>query len=208
MDIFSLYLRYFLGKTLTIIIDCCYSGKWVHACAQALDSMSIPPCGHRSKEHDILLKVYASCEPEQLAADPCYSVDAVKSNDEGCIILCNWKQLSESQKTFGADFTRMICCREPDNPCPSSTLQNWSWKDAVSGRMRNSLYLVRPPKKARQVWYYVLLFSEDESYLHTFKEQVVTGRVDVSKWGDVLISGWGEGPPESLRTRVEQQTWV
>ena len=42
-------------------------------CAKTLDSLSIPPCGHRTRENGALVKVLASFQPDEAAAELCYS---------------------------------------------------------------------------------------------------------------------------------------
>ncbi len=206
LDVFSIFTRHFRGKTLTIISDCCFSGKWVSACAAALDGMGILPCGHKAEENGIKIKIYASCQSDQLATDPCYSLDAVKRNKQGCILLRNRAALSDTQKTIGADFTRLTCFREPEGACRESVIRNWTWADVVNGRMRSRLCLVTP--RGKPSWHYVLLYSEEEGYLKRFNAEVASGRAEVGKWGDVLLSGRGEEPPAELRAKVERGAWL
>ena len=52
-------------------------------CAKALDRLGIPPCGHLAREQGTLVKVFASCQPDQKAAEPCYSVESVTVADDG-----------------------------------------------------------------------------------------------------------------------------
>lgn len=206
LDIFSLLTRHFRRKTLTIISDCCHSGQWVTACAEALDRMGILPCGHKTEESGINVKIYASCQPDQQAVNPRYSLDAARHNTQGYVVLRNRALLSENQKTCGADFTRLTCFREPEGSCRESVLRNWRWVDLISGKMRNSLCVVTP--RGKSWWYYVLLYSEEESYLKRFNAEVVSGRADIGKWGDILLSGRGEEPPEELRAKVEKGSWL
>ena len=59
-EIFNLITKYCKNKLVTIISDCSHSGQWVRECAKTLDSLHIPPCGHRARENRALVKVFAS----------------------------------------------------------------------------------------------------------------------------------------------------
>ena len=208
-QIFDLYRAHFSGRYLGIISDCCYSGKWVHACVETLDNMGIPPCGHKAKELGLMININASCQPDQRAGDPCYSVEGVEfSEEDQCMYFC-YKQLTKSQTSIWGNFTKLVCCKEPDDACPAeSAFENWKWADAVSGEMRSNRYIVIGKDRGRPGWHCVLLSSGDEEYRAQFLAQVATGNVDVADWGYILASGWGEGPPQSIMEKTEQWTWV
>ena len=38
--------------------------------------------------------------------------------------------------------------------------------------------------------------------VQNFKDEVATGTIDVSDYGEVLYSGWGEDPPQDIRDKV------
>ena len=209
-DIFDLYTTHFSGRLLTIVSDCCYSGKWVDVCAETLDSMGIPPCGHKARERGVMIKIAASCLPDQRAGDPCYSVEGVEFSEEDQGMYFRFKQLTESQTSTGANFTKLVCCKGPDDACPAeSAFKNWKWADAMSGKMRRNWYTVRGKVRGRPSWYYVLLSSGDEEYRAQFKaSKVATGHIDVADWGYVLASGWGKDPPQSITDKFDLWTWV
>ena len=85
-EIFQLYKIYCSNKRITIVSDCSHSGHWVRECAKTLDSLHIPPCGHRARENRALVKVVASCQPHEEAAEPCYSIEGVRVRDDGAIV--------------------------------------------------------------------------------------------------------------------------
>ena len=204
-EVFDLYRRHFRGRLLTIVTDCCYSGNWVYACAEALDNMGIPPCGHKAREQGVLIKVFASCLPDQKAGDLHYSLEGVEL-DENRLIISRNKQLTDTQTTMWGDFTKLVCCREPDNPCREGTFKNWRWQ--MSGKIRRSIRLVRGKDRGRPAWHYTLLSSGDEENVDRFKAQYATGTINVADWGYVLASGWGEDPPESVEDKVLSWTTV
>ena len=210
-DIFDLYMTHFRGRLLHIISDCCYSGNWVHRCTETLDNkLGIPPCGHKARERGVLIKVAASCQGNQKAAEPCFSTDATYVDaNSGIPMSIMDEQLTEHQTTIFADFTQLICCRDPGSPCPADdAFKNWKWDDAVSGEMHRNIHLVRGQDRGRPCWHYVLLSSGDEDHVQGFKEQLRTGTIGVADWGYVIVSGWGEDPPHNIRDKVGSWTWV
>ena len=145
-EIFNIYRRTCPDKLFTIDSDCSYS---VRECARALDSLHILPCGHRARENGALVKVFASCQPDQEAAErPCYSIEAVTLRDDGSIIVHYVKQLTQQKPTW-IDSTRLACYREPDSPYPKTTFQHLTWENAVD-RTRN-LRLVRRREGEREM---------------------------------------------------------
>ena len=206
-EIFDLYRRHCPGKLLTIQPDCCYSGNWVRECAKTLDSLEIPPCGHRAREQGILIKVFASCQPDQKAAEPCYSVEGVAVKDNGTLTFWD-KQLSQ-QKSLSCNTTVLACCRGPDEFCRSEeALKNWTWQDSVNDGLTSRLFLVQGKERGQPVWHYVLLSNKSETYKKQFLEQFKSGYVDVAEWGYIIKSGWGKDPPEDLREKLSTWMWV
>ena len=210
-ELFDLYMTHLPGRLLTIVSDCCYSGNWVHRCAETLDNkLGIRPCGHKARERGVLIKVCASCQGNQKAAEPCFSTDAthVDANSDTLKSRRN-PQLTEHQTTMVADFTQLVCCREPWSLCPADdAFKNWKWYNAVSGEMRRNIHPVRGNDEGRPAWHYVLLSSGDEEHVQGFKEQNRTGTIDVADWGYAIESGWGEDPPDNNRDKVRNWTWV
>lgn len=212
-DIFVLYQKYLKGKLLYIFLDCCYSGQWVVDCAKCLDEMGIGACGHQAKENGMLLKVFASCRPNQKATMYSYILKEgihyyEKYNGIGCFCV---KKLSDTQTTYGCDFTRIKCLQDkgPKAPCrlPDMIKAGCSckWVDIVAidykDRPSSLVYTVRGKDKGREAWHYVLVKKELEEI---FRETVDTGTVDVAQFGFVIKSGWGKDPPEDLAKNIEK----
>ena len=209
-DILDLYRAHFSGRLLTIVSDCCYSGKWVHTCAETLDNMGIPPCGHKVREQGVMIRIYASCQPGQRAGDPCYSVEGLEfSEEEQCVYFLN-KQLTESQTTLKGDFTRLVCCKEPDDACPAeSAFKNWKWADVVSGKMCSNHRIVRGTDRGRPAWFFIIRSSGDEEHVAQYNAQFATGdTMNLADWGYVVASGWGEDPPQSIKDKIAAWTRV
>ena len=204
-EIFDIYRRTCTDKLLIIHSDCSYSGQWVRECARALDSLHIPPCGHRARENGALVKVLASCQPDQEAAEPCYSIEAMTVEDDGSIVY-SAKQLTEQKSTW-FDSTRLACCREPDSPCLKTTFQHLTWENAVDKTI--DLRLVMRREGERDVWYYLILHRAGDDYLQQFQSQYKRdSSLRLSDWGYILESGEGQNPPQTVEDKVRRWTSV
>ena len=76
---------------------------------------------------------------------------------------------------------------------PQADWQIWS--------KRNRIYTVNGRDGGREVWHIVLTANDDETILH-FLERVESGHMDLEDYGQVLKSGWGEGPTDEERAAV------
>lgn len=125
-DIYNLYKRFFKGRYLYLVSDCCYSGSWVEECAKLLDRDGIK-CGHDAKQSQIFLKVFASCLPSEQAYDKFYTeCSGVKLHPNGaCRTIAfaehrklTYKSEEGSQTTLGVDFTQTDrCILDEDGKC-------------------------------------------------------------------------------------------
>ena len=197
-DVYDLYKKHFLGKVLVVVSDCCYAGNWVHDCAKMLDQMGIPACGHKAKDESILLKVYTSCQPDQKAADPCYSL-AVKGLEDGAIWFLYGDSISPTQTTCCRDFTRILCFADPEEKCKLHELPvKWTWQDVASGNrsklIQQRVQTVNTTQEGRPFWHYIFLYEGKEA----------VDPENISVYGYVLRSGLGENPPDAVRNEVEQ----
>lgn len=59
----------------------------------------------------------------------------------------------------------------------------------------NLVYLVRGKDDGREAWHYVLI---DAPKLAGFRRGLATGSLDVSEYGKILYSGWGQDPPPNV----------
>ena len=174
-------------------------------CAKTLDSLHIPPCGHRARENGTLVKVFASCQPDQEAAEPGYSVEAVVVEDDGSITY-GGKQLSQQRSTW-FDSTQLACCKGPDSPCPQTTFQHLKWEDAVDRLW--SKRGINTKEGGRDKWYYIMLHRAGEAYRQTFQSQFNKDpSLQLSDWGYVLESGEGENIPKEIKDKVSNWTAV
>ena len=177
-------------------------------CAKTLDSLSIPPCGHRARENGALVKVFASCQPNEEAAEPCYSIEAVTVRDDGSITT-SAKQLTQ-QKSVLFDSTLLVCCRGPDSPCPKTTFQHLKWENGVDKTI--SIQWLKRKEGGRDMWYYIMLHRAGDAYREEFRSRFAKdSTLRLSDWGYVLESGEGKDIPQVVKDKVSNWTsiaWV
>lgn len=112
-DIYNLYKKYFKGRYLYIVTDCCYSGAWVVDCARLLDRDGVK-CSHDAKLQKVFIKVFAPCLPDESANDMMYTkYKGVKLNPchgpVKTISFAEHRKLRHknlTQTTLGIDFTQ------------------------------------------------------------------------------------------------------
>ena len=189
-DIFDCYRRKCPEKVLSIESDCSHSGQWVNDCAKLLDNFGIVPCGHRAREHNVLIIVSASCRPDQTAMEPCFSMEGF---DDGASVRYLNKRVNDTVTFYGGDFTRLTCCRDPDKPCNSEkALKNYTWELATHGGLLSRLIIVRG---RGPTWCFLLLSDPSEAYKERLR---ASNNIDV----DIIEAGQGEEPPQHVRDRI------
>ncbi len=203
-DIADLYLQYFRGRVLTIATDCSHSGSWVRAGMEFLNEQGVQPCGHSAAKKGIFLKVFASCKSYELAATPCYMLKGVWNDKNSSAIRFDNMELRPTQHSCGYDFTYFRCKAEkPEDTCTFSPDYTWH-KRSQSQRVR----LVRGKDNGRPAWYYVLLVDDDKTidqFVELFHgEMAGHGNVDLEDFGQVLKSGFGQDPPESVKKWINE----
>jgi len=210
-EIFALYQKHLTGKILCIIADCCFSGQWVVEYAKHLDGIKIGACGHQTRQQGLLIKVYASCHPDQKATINHYvSKKGIYYNDKDDSIRSYYiKKLSDTQTTFGFDFTSIKCLQldGPKAPCRLSDIPakcSWKWKELIATDCNNRpgslIFTVRGTDRGQKAWHLVLV---ERKMLDSFHEKVATGNIDVANFGYVIKSGWGKDPPDDVIKHVE-----
>ena len=170
-----------------------------------LDKLGIPPCGHRARERGILIKVLASCQPDQKAAEPCYSMEAIIVNDDGTATTFA-KQMAQQRSTW-FDGTRLVCCRGPDSPCPKNTFKHLKWEDNIGGCL--PYWRIKRKEGEAHKWYYIMLNRASEEYVSAFNTQFDEDPdMHLSDWGYVLESGEGRDIPQEVQDKVTRWTTV
>lgn len=201
-DITDLYSKTNIcGRPLTIVSDCSYSGSWVENCSHYLDEQGVRPCGHSTAAKGLMLKVYSSCRPGDEATALAYSVKGmINEKNRGDLGYYLNLELSDSQHTFGCNFTAIRCGRTPQEACLFLS-PNYTWPKVLAG---SRLQLVRGKDRGRPAWHYVLL-ADDEQLQKEFRGKIESGTVDVARYGEVLKSGWGKDPPNEVVDEIEKE---
>jgi hypothetical protein len=77
------------------------------------------------------------------------------------------------------------------------------WADKLlKSKTGDLVWLVRGKDQGRPAWHYVLL---SRSKIALFKRAIATGNLDVSHYGTILVSGWGQDPPESTVAMIREE---
>ena len=164
--------------------------------------MGIGACGHQARQHGILMKIGASCLPDQTACDTCYSSNGVTLRSDGWLSFFT-KDIGPTQTILFMDFTKTRCFRKPEELCRFNHIPStirWSWKlltiEDKMDRLNDCLFTVTGKDQGRKVWHFVIVF---EHQIEEFKAAVRSGSLDVSDYGHVVFSGWGEDPPAETK---------
>ena len=174
-------------------------------CAKTLDRLGIPPCGHRAREQGILVKVLASCQPDQKAAEPGYSVEGVTVEKDGTQSI--WAKQLTQQRSAWFGGTHLVCCRAPDSPCPRNTFQHLKWEDGVDRKF--NIRWIKRKEGGADKWYYIMLHRASDEYAAAFRAQFKRDpALQLSDWGYVLESGQGTDIPKEIHDKVDCWTIV
>ena len=173
-------------------------------CKDFLDKVGVQPCGHSARKKRIKLKIRCSCQPDQIGSSLFHSVRG-NSNDKNTgmsVVDCN-KEVAPEQTTYGKDFTEITCKKLPDETCALSP--RFTFQDQ---RNLKRIFLVDGEYRGRPAWHYLLLVDDPET-IRTFKEKTQgenagTQNIELSDYGVVLKSGWGQEPPQEVKNWLER----
>ena len=206
-DIAELYMNHLRGKVLSIHTDCSYAGQWVKQ-LQAflqLDEQGVQPCGHSARDKGILIKLFASCQSNQVPYRLLYSIRSCANdkNNGTFFIQLNGFEVAESQLPKSVDSTNIRCKNK--SIAELCTLKpGYTWhKQSVSDR----IFKVTGEDYGRRAWHYVLLVDNQDT-IDKFKElthgeNAGKNTINVNDYGLVLKSGWGEEPPQDIKEWIE-----
>ena len=204
-DIAELYMNHFSGRILAIHGDCSYAGQWLKQLQAFLDEQGVQPCGHSVRDKGILIKVFTSCQSNEVPYRHMYSIRANgndKNTSKGFIKKSGF-EVAHAQHIQWIDSTNTRCKNKSiDEPCTLKPGYTW-YKLSASERIR----LVRGKNGDRPAWHYVLLV-DDQDTIDRFKELTTGGnagkhKINVADYGQVLKSGWGEEPPNEVQEWAE-----
>ena len=161
------------------------------------------PCGHSAKEKGILIKVYASCQPEERAASNCFFVQAAENDTtSGILSYYTTMALSESQHSYGVSTTDISCKKSAEEACALRPEFTWrKWGEGHSNR----IFVHRGTHSGRAAWSYVLL-DDDPQKMREYKRLTQDERgqhtINLTDYGKVLKSGWGRDPPQEVKDEI------
>ena len=75
-----------------------------------------------------------------------------------------------------------------------------SFVEKIQNSLGELVYLVHGKDKGKDAWHYLLV---DKLKLAIFLQDVKSGKLDVTNYGVVLYSGWGENPPQHIIDEVK-----
>ena len=64
--------------------------------------------------------------------------------------------------------------------------------------------MIKGKDRGRSAWYYVLLFDDEET-IKTFEEKLQEDIIDLTRYGQILKSGYGENPPNEVTDLVQKK---
>lgn len=191
-EIFELYKSYFLGKRLSIICDCSYSGNWVHHCANVLDDHKIPPCGHQTTKRGIFIRLYTSCRANQEATMLAYTRKGLCHENGTICWPLKPMELSLGQKTTFGDFRKIRCQRNNSEKCLIDSTFKWSDR-VIKNRVR--LIIGRKDEAGCPIWQYILIREDKMDQIE------VNGHLnwfDLASASDTILTGKGDKPSAGI----------
>lgn len=204
-DIIDIYMEHFHAelKCLEVTSDCSYSGKWVVACREFLDEVGVQPCGHSARNQNFLLKVRTSCRSHEVPYSMLYAARG-RGNDKNTGALYvrgDGFEVEQGQHIRNIDNTVVTCKKAASYDEPCLLLGDYTWHKKGEGER---VYLVRGKDNGKPAWHYVLVVDDEET-TEMFLAQIKSGNLDVSDYGQVLKSGWGQNPPNEVKELIDKK---
>ena len=217
-NVFDLYKKYFRGKLLTIICDCCYSGQWVDRCIEIMNNLGIGACGHKARDSGFLIKIFASCDPSQVAYDTCYSKQNVNVDSSKQLMTFLLKPIkigqgSQLQTPYAIDLTKVSCFSKPDEPCKFDQIPqraSWTWTDFTNIdriiQLKTRLFKVWGQKDNKPFWWFLIVYKDKfEEFCRHFETRTPsTTSLDYDDYGYTVFCGFGENPPSEVEIIFSQ----
>lgn len=195
-SIARLYRQHFLGKVLELYCDCSYSGMWVSNCRKFLDQSHTQPCGHSARKTDVLVKVRASCLPDQISSSWMFAVRGCGNDkNKGGYFINEAVELCPEQKTCDIDSTMIVCGALPDKECLLNPEFTYHKKQSYAERLEVAVQV----HNGKPAWYLVMLYDDvNKIREYRWKTRGTGEAISLGEYGWVLESGWGEKPPLQL----------
>ncbi len=116
-------------------------------------NIGIQPCGHSAREKGIQVKVFASCQPDQVPSSLMYSARGCENDkNTGHPTVSTDKEISPGQTTCSIDCTRITCGKFWDEKCAGLTFH----------RLRE-IFIGEGIKVGRKAWCYVIIVDDPKT---------------------------------------------
>ena len=177
----------------------------MESCKEFLDEVGVQPCGHSAQKKGIKLKVWCSCQPDQIGSSLIYSARGIGNdkNTGACYIYVNRSIISD-QATCGDDFTRITCGKTPEEECALVPTFTYKLKKTLSSR----LFRVMGEVRGRPAWHIALLVDDPETIRilkeKTHGENAGTQTTNINDYGKSIKSGWGQEPPQEVEDWMDR----
>ena len=170
-----------------------------------LDEHGVQPCGHSARDKGILIKLFVSCQSNRVPYRLLYSIRgcANDKNNGNIFIRPNGFEVAQAQLISSIISTYIRCERKSiTEQCTQKPGYTWHKLSAS-----NRIYEIKGKDRGRPAWHYVLLV-DDQDTIDKFKElthgeNAGNNTINVSDYGQVLKSGWGEEPPNDVQEWIE-----
>ena len=153
----------------------------------------------------IKLKVWCSCQPDQIGSSLIYSARGFGNdkNTGACYVRFN-HSIAPDQTVCGDDFTRISCGKTPEEECALVPTFTFQLKKTLPSR----LFRVNGTDQGRRVWHIALLVDDPET-IRIFKEKTQgenagTQTTNISDYGKSIKSGWGQEPPQEVEDWIDR----
>ena len=195
-------MNHLRGRVLSVFSDCSYAGHWVKQLQVFLDEQGVQPCGHSASDRGILIKLFTSCQSNQVPHCRLYSIRGCGNdkNNGRFFIRLNEPEVAQAQFITFVNST-YISCKNKSITEQCTLKPGYTWhKQSI----RDRIFMVTG---GRPVWHYVLL-TDDQDIIDKFKEltQGENARkhtIKFSDYGQVLKSGLGDEPPNDVKEWIE-----
>ena len=199
-EIMELYTQYFKGRVLTIISDCSHSGRWVKEAMTFMDEHGVGPCGHAAKEKDIIIKVYTSCQPEEIPTEFAFSTHCAVTNKKtgNMSYKVHLQSLLQSllpykyqQDPSGLDLTGIRCDNDIFQSCTVAEDSNWEkWSNG------ERIYMIKTKDQGIEVCCYIVVDNQKhDSFMDAMENGGMETMADVHDYGHIKLSVEGKNPP-------------
>ena len=173
-----------------------------------------------AKEKGILIKVFGSCLANEIPAELAFSTHGIMNMSFGMTTFnvpnFQGNEIHEGQHPCGLDFTQVRCRNKIEEICTMAPCYNGRKHEStwVMWNIQHRLMIITGTEGSRgqQLWLY-LLPVDDEETIRILRDKttgVNAGKltIDASDYGQVILSGWGQKPPDEAQKLIEKHYYL